>query len=851
MAQKSHRRAGNAVAPPGGPSAAGGPLAAFPFAALLFGSGFAALVYETLWVKQLGRVVGVEVHAVTIALSAFFAGLALGGALLGRLADRTTRAVRLYAILEAGVAVVGVLSTLVLARSAEPYVLLREVVGPLAWALPFVLVGLPSFLMGGTLPALLRALHPDDSAVAPATGLLYAANTAGAVAGTLATPFILVPACGITGTGFFAGAVGLGVAAAALALDQHYAAPAASLSRNDAALRAVRSRDAHLALALYAVAGGVALGYEVVWSELLVQFLSTRTYAFAVMLGTYLTGLALGSFIFARLSRPNHDPWRVFGLLLAAAGASAIAAVAILGAWLPAAQTFAGTWAMRLTGRETAEVVARFVVASVAVLLVPTTLLGAAFPAAARLAAGADRVGGDVGAVAALNTAGGIAGTLLTGFVLIPWFGLVRSLGLLALGGATLGAVAILRGRRPRAIPLAVTLLLSVSLISLATPGDRLARLLAEKRGGTLVFYEEDVGGTVAVLEQTTTAEPDGTFRRLYIQGVSNSGDALTSRRYMRLQALLPLLVHPGEPRSVLVVGFGTGITAGALLRYPGLETRVVAELLPAVVEASVHFTGNFDAARDPRIEFRIGDGRQELLLRTERYDLITLEPPPPSAAGVVNLYSRDFYELCRTRLTPGGLMAQWWPLSAQNDEDSRSLVRAFLDVFPHASAWSTELHEVLLIGSLRPLELDAPGVAVRFAVPAVAAALAEVGIESPEALLATWITGRAGLENYASAAPPVTDDRPLIEHAAWVRRGEIRRVLPRLLSLSSDVPLPAGDPLSPRVEAERHELLAFYSAALLAMEGDRESAVRALGESLGRDPQNPYYLWVAGGGGE
>jgi predicted membrane-bound spermidine synthase len=793
-------------------------------------------------VKQLGRVVGVEVHAVTIALSAFFAGLALGGALLGRLADRTARPVRLYAILEAGVAVLGVAATLALARSGAPFVALRDAAGPLAWALPFVLVGAPSFLMGGTLPALLRALRPREEAVAPATGLLYAANTAGAVAGTLATPLLLVPTLGIARTGMAVGGLGLLVAAAALAVDRRREPSPASAAPPDAA----RTRDARVALALYAAAGGAALGYEVVWSELLVQFLSTRAHAFAVMLATYLAGLALGSAIFSRFARPRHDPWLVFGLLLAGAGASAIGVVALLGTWLPDAQVFAGMWALRLTGRETLEMVARFVVASAALLLVPTTFLGAAFPAAARLVAGEDRVGGAVGAVAALNTAGGIAGTLLTGFVLVPRLGLVRSLGLLALLGATLGALAILRSRLPRAGLLAAAAVAGVLLLTLATPRDRLARLLAEKRGGTLVFYEEDAGGTVAVLEQKAPVGEGPSFRRLYIQGVSNSGDALTSLRYMRLQALLPLALHPGEPRSVLVVGFGTGITAGALLAWPGLETRSVAELLPAVVRAGGLFAGNFDAATDPRLDVRIGDGRQELLRRPQLHDVITLEPPPPSAAGVVNLYSRDFYELCRDRLAADGIMAQWWPLPAQNDEDSRSLVRAFLDVFPHASAWTTELHEVLLVGSRRPLELDGARVAARLAAPGVARALAEVGVESPAALLATWITDRAGLDRYAGDAPPVTDDRPLIEQAAWVRRGELRRVLPRLLEVASDVPLPPSDPLRPAVEAERRELFDFYLASLLSLEGRRGEAGVAMRDVLSRDPRNPYYRWVA-----
>jgi spermidine synthase len=166
-------------------------------------------------------------------------------------------------------------------------------------------------------------------------------------------------------------------------------------------------------------------------------------------------------------------------------------------------------------------------------------------------------------------------------------------------------------------------------------------------------------------------------------------------------------MIHRSEPRNALVVGFGTGITAGALLADSSLKTRVVAELLPLVVRAAGFFAGNLGAPTDPRLDVRIGDGRHELLRRSQRYDLITLEPPPPSAAGVVNLYSRDFYELCRSRLQPDGLMAQWWPLPAQNDEDSRSLVRSFLDVFPYATAWSTELHEVLLVGSSSPIVLD------------------------------------------------------------------------------------------------------------------------------------------------
>ncbi|HBO77223.1 MAG TPA: spermidine synthase, partial [Cupriavidus sp.] len=163
----------------------------------------------------------------------------------------------------------------------------------------------------------------------------------------------------------------------------------------------------------------------------------------------------------------------------------------------------------------------------------------------------------------------------------------------------------------------AVPLLAVVTLIvAVVTPADRLAALLAQTRGGELVFYEESRGATVAVVEQGKARQP---FRRLYIQGVSNSGDTMTSLRYMRLQALLPLLIHNGAPRSTLVIGLGTGITAGALLQYPGLEHRVVAELLPAVVRAAPNFQGNYGVTGDKRVDIRLRDGRRELLQSTQR----------------------------------------------------------------------------------------------------------------------------------------------------------------------------------------------------------------------------------------
>lgn len=823
---------------------------------LLFASGAASLIYQVLWIKQLALVVGVEVQAVTTGVSAFFAGLAVGGWLFGRLADRLTRPVRLYAMLEAGVLLLALAATWLLPRAAAPFASLQDHLGPLAWALPFALVGLPAVLMGGTLPVLMRALAPLAVNLGRAGARLYAANTAGAIAGTLAASFVLIPSLGVQGSALAAAALNAVAALIAALLGRTrralvpMAQPRAAASPPVDPARDVPASKARLALVLYAIAGGVALGYEVVWSQVIVQFISTRSFAFAVVLATYLLGLTLGSALASRYVDRARDPWGTFAILIASAGLVALLEIAVTGGWLPQWQSLARAATFSATGSLLAAMCAGFAVAAACVVFVPTLLLGAAFPFVLRLNVDNRHTGRDIGAVVALNTAGGIAGTLLAGFALVPALGLIHALAVLAVLACALSLVAVLRGSN--VLPFArwsVPLLAALTLIAVIfTPSDRLATLLAQARGGILSFYEESAGGTVAVIEQRAGERH---FRRLYIQGVSNSGDTMASLRYMRLQALLPLIIHRETPRSALVIGLGTGITGGALLTWPGLEKRAVAELLPAVVRAAPQFQGNYSMSTDPRMNIRLRDGRRELLRNNEHYDLITLEPPPPSAAGVVNLYSSDFYRLAAARLQPGGIVAQWLPLPTQNEDDTRALIQSFVQVFPHAALWTTELHEMMLVGSMQPLELDVPRIEARFAQPQVAAALREVGIASPAALLATWITDRTGLEYYAADAQPVTDDQPRIEYAPWVRRDAFPTTLAHLLALRTQPPLRGADDAF-RAELANHTsaLQSFYSAGLDAYRGEREAWARDIGDAMRRDPDNPYYRWLVGDGG-
>jgi MFS family permease len=363
-------------------------------ALLLAASGAAALIYQVLWIKQLSLIVGVDVHAVAVGVSAFFGGMAVGNAVLGRLADRVRRPLLLYGSIEAGIAVLSVAVTVALAHAAELFATAEAAVGLLAWTIPLALVAAPAVLMGGTLSVLLRSLQPLQGTIGFTAAGLYASNTLGAVAGALLCPFALLPFLGVRGSSLVAAAANLAVAAAAMALDR-ISTPVMTDDRPR--LTAALPKRVPLALVLYSIAGGIALGYEVVWSQAIVQFMSTRSFAFSVVLATYLAGLVAGSALSARHVDRLRHPWGLFGFLVAAAGAVALLEIALLGRWLVILQTQAEAAVLALTNSPLFGMCTRFSVAAVSVVFVPTVLLGAAFPVVIRLTVDTRCVGRQTG----------------------------------------------------------------------------------------------------------------------------------------------------------------------------------------------------------------------------------------------------------------------------------------------------------------------------------------------------------------------------------------------------------------------------------------------------------------------
>ena len=301
-----------------------------PACALLGLSGAASLIFQILWIKQLSLIVGVEVHAIATAVSAFFLGLAAGSWRLGSLAERHANPWRLYALVELAIGLSALAVTVALAHSAGLFARWQPQQPLLAWTALFAVVALAPFFMGGTLPILLRAVGAGRAG--HDGGALYAANTTGAIAGALLPAFLLIPALGVQGTALAAAALNLAAAWGAWSLRGRRLARATDSPAVRDAPRL--SSGARLAVALYAVAGAVALGYEVLWSQMIIPFMSTRAFAFSVVLAVYLAGLALGAALYARWGHRFGDPWRVFAALIAGAGLIALAQAALLGAWL-------------------------------------------------------------------------------------------------------------------------------------------------------------------------------------------------------------------------------------------------------------------------------------------------------------------------------------------------------------------------------------------------------------------------------------------------------------------------------------------------------------------------------------
>ena len=726
-----------------------------PFGILLllfFCSGACGLIYQVLWLRMLSLVFGVTVYAASTVLAAFMAGLALGSGFAGRVVARSGRPLLVFGVAEVLIGIAALVTPLAFDGASLLYELLYRLgSGSLAvltvarLITGFVVLLVPTFLMGLTLPVLSASPLVRGSRFGARVSALYAVNTAGAVVGAALTGFVLIGSIGIARSFLVGAAINVSIGILALIIERHTRSDTVVVpepTQEPASSTSHFSRSAAIGVVVL-VSGLVALALEILWFRMLVQYLAATTYAFTTMLATVLAGIAIGGIIAARMLRRQRD-WVARLAVIQIATALAVLVSAIFLGW-----SYARGWPT--TGE---------LQASVAAILPAAVLMGLGFPIAIRIGASpkigetAASIARRVGRLYSLNVLGAIAGALLGGFVLLPLLG--TRMGLIALAASYGASAAILVvGHRHWArmlMLLAGGALLFVTLA--ARVPDPFVAAYARRHGRDMREYWREEG------VQTAVSVHASEFRRsLYLDGLHQANDAPEMVNLHRLIGHLPMVLHPA-PERALVIGLGGGATSGAVSQYPGTHLQIV-ELSESVRRAAAFFTHiSYDVLNQPNVSMRIDDGRNFLLLSGETFDVITADIIQPIHAGAGNVYSREYFTLVRHALRENGLALQW--IGHRPPTQYQLIMRTFLDVFPHTTLW---LDGNLMVGSTKPLHLSETVFASKRRDPRTAAALDEVGLTSFDVLRSWYTAGPDDLRRFVGDGPLLTDDRPLLEY--------------------------------------------------------------------------------------
>jgi len=729
-------------------------------ALLFFLSGTSALIYQVLWLRLLGLVFGVTVYAASTVWAVFMAGLAVGSVFGGRAADRVRRPLVWLGIAEALIGVTALATPLALDLLQGAYAAVHPSLNSspvtltvVRLAMSFVVLIIPSALMGATLPLIVKSSLREAEGLGGKVGVLYATNTAGAIGGSLLAGLVLIPRTGIQSSFLIAAALNALVAIAAVVLGRR-------LPESDIAVRSTvdtpATEDARprldarqtLLLVIFTVSGFVSLALEVVWFRVVTLFVRPTVYGYALMLAAVLGGIAAGSYLVAPWlrRRPQRDWLLALGVL---EGGIAIASLLSLGVLprIPSLIATVGPAVAWFIG----DYLAYLTIVSFAVIMPTMLLFGAAFPIGLHAWArpspgGSSDVASRVGLFYSLNVAGAIVGSLAAGFVLIPALGSLKTLSLVS-------AFALLAAARA---PIAVRALSAVALSALfawaarGTPDPFDAYLAQRHADQRVVWQREGIQATVSVHQDRRGAHT------LHVSGNHQAGG--NSFVHHRI-GNLPMVVHP-DAREALVIGLGGGATAGALSQHTGVSVDVV-ELSPEVVQAAARFFRpiNFDVLRKPNVRVHVDDGRNYLLLTGKRYDVVTADVILPIHAGSGNLYSTEYFRLVRRALKPGGIAVQW---VAGTEAEYKTIMRTFLSVFPETTLWADGS---LMLGSVEPLQLRQRDFDWKVQIPQRRDMMSQLGITTFGDLLGLYVAGPAEMRQFLGEGPVLTDDRPLVEY--------------------------------------------------------------------------------------
>ena len=763
--------------------------------ALFFVTGFSGLIYEVLWVRMFTLVFGATVFAVSTVLTAFFAGLALGSLVFGKIVDRHGKPLLLYGLLEVGIGLYAIFLPALLSHTQGVYAELARqlsasfyVFSLTRFLICFLLILLPTTLMGATLPVLSRFIVEARERVGKEIGYLYAINTVGAALGCLVTGFFLIEALGISRTHTLAIILNLVVGAVALGMHRWTkTAPSPAPQPFEPSPSTVstrgsrRSRRSHrpkrsaqrppaaedplpeyprwlilLILGAFAASGAAALAYEVLWTRNLGVTLQSTTYSFTLILTTFLCGLGLGSYLYGRYFQRTRRLILCFAAIQIAIGLHALGLIHFFRVVPDLASEFiqpseAAWW----------EMIALQFLLCFGVMLIPTLLLGGIFPLVSRICTSSmEKLGVTVGFVYAVNSAGAIVGSFLAGFVIIPAIGVKHGMMVVASVNILVGLVILgyspTLARRVKRAAVFATVVIAAGGLQAGRMTELYTGIGASADQRRILYYEDGLVANVRV-EQTA----DNVV--LLINNKVQAG-----RRGARSsQGLghIPMLLHP-NPRRVLTIGMGAGMTAGAVARHK-VESVDVVDLVAGLAKAAPFFSKqNHDVLDDPRTSFIVADGRNFLLTTEERYDVIVSDIFFPAGAGTGSLYSLEHYQPARERLREGGMMVQWLTLYQLTEDEFKVIAATFQEAFPHVELWLGDpdmmFPVVGLIGKKTPFGIDLPLLRNRMARPEVSEEL--VYGDDALSLLSAFLMGGDDLSDYLGDPPLNTDDRPRIE---------------------------------------------------------------------------------------
>lgn len=762
-------------------------LVAFLFTA----SGFSSLIYQVVWTRQLVLIFGATTFATATVLAVFMGGLAVGSFTTGRVSHKIDKPFLWYGILE-GIIGLWALAIPFLFEATTPlyksiwqnFHLSLLPFNLLRFAVAAVVLIVPTACMGATLPLLARFVTETLDYVGRKVGTLYAMNTFGAVGGASLAGFLLLPVLGLSNTTLVAAAINLMLCITVILLSHRVEHQSKSFVAPEHTSDGCKlSLDVKMVLLAFAASGAVAMIYEVCWTRALSLVVGSSTYAFTIMLTTFLTGIFLGSLLCARLVDRSKDPllwFVVLQILVCLASLAAMYSFNVL-PWLNLYFNAA------FPGDQQATLLARLLLAG-GILFPIALLLGAAFPVAIKICAkDLNRIGRSVGTAYSANTLGAIAGSFLSGFLLIPWLGVEQTLVLASVSNLLVASCLTAVSSSASAIFKTCIALSSLLAVAATTTHpsiwDRTALLCGQglrrmhrdsglpwrsyeqwltfiHNGTDVVFWGDGACSNVGVLYL-----PDqSSHYTLLTNGCADASDGGDMSEQILLAAL-PLLWNP-RAQDVAVIGWGSGVTVGTASLFP-VSTITAVELEPEVVRAASYFDHvNSLRKSDKRVKVELNDGRNYLLATDGRFDVIISEPSNPWQVGVCNLFTSQYFSICHQRLKPGGVLSVWLQIGEIPPAQIKSIIAALNAVFKNSLIFTSSPRALVILASDGPLEIDVDSLAKKCTEQPIKSELSRIGINSPAAILARIQATPPASRRLASKATPNSDDRNELEFA-------------------------------------------------------------------------------------